>query len=513
MNVNKHITTDNLDVMPPAQAGPWSITPTTPRTTWDVVAARGAVGILAGVVGWWLLPPVAAYAALVIGAAWALKRFVLSDRIGGVEIRTWRNDVRGTDIVGPLGMAAVEHARRALPNVSSYSPSIQQLPAPKVPASADTVEGQVIEAQPELIQVDAWLPWLTDEMSPHLLLIGKTRTGKSTLADIILAFRARRGDAIAILDPHWSTQDKYGNRKWGGIAPMARTVPELRSALRALKAEYEERKRRMALPASDPQFTPEGCFAPLTILIDEVPEVVTELAAIPKAHLDHGIWGETVKIFGSGGAKVNMSVILLSQSPNVEDIGINGKMRENFVTIALANMARPFIDRYASKSTKPQLYLLLGRATREGMLPAELPAAAEYSGECKVLSRDGILSHRATAIDADVWQSPRQLDPPTEYARASVAYSQPSATLRATAPVQVENGSKVAVSPVALRSATSVASFNDAQRDELVRILRRRKNAQGRPFSQDFIRGQLERAGLTIAQQRLVDLCQEVDRA
>ena len=439
MSTNKNITIDNLDTPNPrvAHDGPWSISPHAPRVTWDVVVARGAVGILAGLVGWWLLPPVAAYAALAIGAAWALKRFVLSDRIGGVEIRTWRNDVRGTDIVAPLGLAAIEHARRLGPNMSSYSPTIQQLPAGKaLPASADTVDAPVVEVLPEIVLVDAWLTWLTDEMSPHLLLIGKTRSGKSTLADIILAFRARRGDRIAILDPHWSTQDKYGNKKWGGIAPMARTVAELKAVLRALKAEYDERKRRMALPASDPQFTPEGCFPPLTILIDEVPEVVTELAALPKADRDYGIWGETVKIFGSGGAKVNMSVILLSQSPNVEDVGINGKMRENFTTIALANMARPFIDRYETdKARKPRLFGLMAQATREGMKPAELPAAAEYSGECKVLSRDGILSHRATAIDADVWQPPRQLEQmadraPTEYARASVASARPDPTLR-----------------------------------------------------------------------------------
>ena len=225
----------------------------------------------------------------------------------------------------------------------------------------------------------------------------------------------------------------------GGIAPMARTVAELKAALRALKAEYDERKRRMALPTADPQFTPEGCFPPLTILIDEVPEVVTELAALPKADRDHGIWGETVKIFGSGGAKVNMSVILLSQSPNVEDVGINGKMRENFTTIALANMARPFIDRYeADKTRKPRLFALMASATREGMKPAELPAAAEYSGECKVLSRDGILDHRVTTIAAEVWSAPRQLAEspadqlPVEYTRASVAHGQPRATLRAS---------------------------------------------------------------------------------
>lgn len=442
--MNKNITIDSLDTPNPRadHDGPWSIAPRpTPRLTWDVIVARWGMGMLAAGAAWWVAPEWAhAYvtaAALGLGTLAGAKH-ILTDMIGGVAVRTWRNDVRATDIVAPLGQAAVEHARRPLPNVSSYSPTVQQLPAARnqLLASAETVDGQVVEVLPEIVLVESWLPWLTDEMSPHLLLIGKTRSGKSTLADIILAFRARRGDQVAILDPHWSTQDKYGNRKWGSIAPMARTVAELRAALRLLKAEYDDRKRRMALPASDPQFTPEGCFAPLTILIDEVPEVVTELAAVPKSDRDHGIWGETVKIFGSGGAKVNMSVILLSQSPNVEDVGINGKMRENFTTIALANMARPFIERYeADKTRKPRLFALMAGATREGMKPAELPAAAEYSGECKVLSRDGILDHRVTTIAAEVWQSPRQIEPPVErapveYTRASVASSRPSEALR-----------------------------------------------------------------------------------
>jgi hypothetical protein len=95
--------------------------------------------------------------------------------------------------------------------------------------------------------------------------------------------------------------------------------------------------------------------------------------------------------------------------------------------------------------------------------------------------------------------------------RATVAHSHPSATLHATASVPADFGAKVADPQVALRSATPVAPLSNAQRDELVRILRRRKNAQGKPLSQDFIRDQLTRAGLTIAQSRLIDLCQEVD--
>jgi hypothetical protein len=176
------------------------------------------------------------------------------------------------------------------------------------------------------------------------------------------------------------------------------------------------RKRRMQLPASDPAFTPEMCFEPITILIDEVPEVVSELAG----NKDYkSLWSETVKIFGSGGAKVNMNVLLLSQSPNIEDVGMNAKMRENFTTIALANMAKPFIDNYErDKSRREELAAALVAAGKLGMKPAMLPAAAEYGGDVQVLSRDGILEYRETSINANVWRPSADEDPPeqTEWA-------------------------------------------------------------------------------------------------
>lgn len=287
---------------------------------------------------------------------------------------------------------------KQLQSVNNYSPSVNLSNQGK----GDTAQTQAaLEDGGGLVSPDAWLPWLTDVMYPHLLLIGKTRSGKSTLADIVLKYRAERGDKIAILDPHWSTQDKHGNRKWGGIEPMAVDTTGLAGALKLLKSEYDDRKRRMQLPADDPRFIPEGCFEPLTILIDEVPEVVAELAV---SKLTDKIWGETVKIFGSGGAKVNINVILLSQSPNVEDVGINGKMRENFTAIALGNMARQFIiQSVRDREAQERLLSLLSGGSKAGMSPAQTPAAAEYGGEVQVLSRDGVLQYRSPVIDAEVW--------------------------------------------------------------------------------------------------------------
>lgn len=277
-----------------------------------------------------------------------------------------------------------------------------------VSSSVDVGKEEIAEGEvlPEIVPVEQWLPWLTDKMVPHLLLTGKTRSGKSTLADIILKFRADRGDTIAILDPHWSTQDQHGNRKWGGIRPLAKNIDEIVSSLRAIKAEYDDRKRRMQLPSDHPDFTAEMCFDPITVLIDEVPEIVTELSSDKSLK---GLWNETVKLFGSGGAKVNINVILLSQSPNIEDVGMNGKMRENFCIIALPTLTRTFIEKYElDRQKKETLLSLLSTNSGTKLKPFELPAAAEFGGVIHVLSRDGILNHRVTAINAAVWKPSEQ---------------------------------------------------------------------------------------------------------
>jgi len=149
---NKNITIDSLDTPNPRadHDGPWSLAARpVPRDDWRNIIARWACGTLAAGFAWWVAPEWAQHYVVVAGlglGTLAGAKHILTDMIGGVAVRTWRNDVRATDIVAPLGLAAVEHARRALPNVSSYSPTVQQLPA----ARGQVVEGQVVEASAQL---------------------------------------------------------------------------------------------------------------------------------------------------------------------------------------------------------------------------------------------------------------------------------------------------------------------------------------------------------------------------
>lgn len=421
-----------------------------PRPDWRQTAAVGLVVVVLLLVGW------IGFSIWKLGYCWSVENYDRCQRIAdieptgvfivlilafGVTFAPWTLDAVGAfrlksarairtiatfdrfgdpqrlDMLPPLDeqnnryrLATQLKAHTApyeqLHSVNSLSPSIhyQHSSTGSETASAELEDSGIAPILPE-----SWLEWLTDtESSPQALIIGKTRSGKSTLADIALARRAERGDQIAIIDIHWSTEDRYGNPKWGAISPAAKTVEEAVSVLVALKVEYEDRKRRMQLPASNPDFVREMCFDPITILVDEAPELSTEIEARQR-----GLWDATIKFFGSGGAKVNMFVLLLSQSPNTDDVGLNAAMRENFACFALANTARPFIQRYErNQARRMELYAVLDRLSKPGMKPAELPIVADRNGQVQVLSREGLLVHRLAHIDAQCWLRPSAHEPP-----------------------------------------------------------------------------------------------------
>ena len=496
MNINKHVTTDNLDVAPPPQVGPWSITPHQPRATWDVVAARGVIALLAGLVGWWLLPPVATYAALAIGAAWAIKRFILTDRIGGVEIRTWRNDVRATDIVGPLGMAAIAHAQRALPNVSSYSPSVHQLPA----ARGQVVEAQVVES-PALIApinvgpltLEEWLTQLDEQ--PHAIFAARTKGGKSTMAKLGLRARVERGEAIFVIDPHsngWlDLPGVGGGLNWPEVEAGMLTV------LHTYRARMEEREHHMRETGRE---LPHDHFPRLTVVLDEANESRTMIERLHDKKTNP--WPLFLEIMGSGARKVGISLWLICQSALIKNLGGSVTMRRNFTVFALdhATIIELIEDEEPLKARREAIIAQIGGQP--------FPAAAVFGGQAYLLDRAGIDRQLPPSAADCAWagwdyaaRRPRTMP-------RVAAHATRSATLRTsekTPDSALEGGS-------ATRSAPrSAADLNEAQRDELVRILRRRRDARGRPMAQDAIRQQLERVGLTIAQRRLVDLCQEVD--
>ena len=196
----------------------------------------------------------------------------------------------------------VIRAQHPLAGVTHYSPRYMQSTAEALPAPAPPMP------------VSAWFPTVV-EHDAHLLLLGPTRSGKSTLARAVLAERART-DKVIILDPHGRYND------WGGLPAIGdgRDFDRIEKTIYAIHAEFERR------------FKPgEDMGQPLSVFIDETPALAAE-----RKHLIPYItkWLREA-------AKAKIRVVVLSQGWEVRALGIEGEgsIRENFKTVKLGTFA------------------------------------------------------------------------------------------------------------------------------------------------------------------------------
>lgn len=388
--MNKNITIDNLDTPNPRadHDGPWAMARPAPRVTWDVIAARWAGGLLAAGFAWWLAPEWAhtyvVCAGLGLGTLAGAKH-ILTDMIGGVAVRTWRNDVRGSDVVQPLGMAAIEHARRPLPNVSSYNPTVQQLPAGRIGPAGQVVEGQIVAEAPSVAALppSEWLAWF--DSRPHGLLAAETGGGKSTTAKAVIGSRIEHGEMVFILDPHSS--DWFGLPGIGG----GEDWHAVKVGMQVVIAEYRRRmiERDSYLHERGQELDPKH-FPRLTVLLDEANLACAKLDVVSKRG-EATPWTRFAETLGSGARKVNISILMLAQSPNVEDIGLSGPMRQNFTRIALdATTTRLMTTR---EETDPQRK----REILAALADNAFPATSVQRGRVIVLDRTGLDHYPAPA--------------------------------------------------------------------------------------------------------------------
>ncbi len=431
--MNKNITIDSLDTPNPRadHDGPWSLAARpAPRATWDVIVARWGMGILAAGAAWWVAPEWAhsyvTAAALGLGTL-AGAKCVLTDMIGGVAVRTWRNDVRATDIVAPLGQAAVEHARRPLPNVSSYSPTL----APA--ARGQVVEGQVLEQPAQLapplnvgpLPIDEWLVRLDEQ--PHAIFAARTKGGKSTMAKVGLRARVDRGEDVFVIDPHsngWLELPSVGGGlNWHEVELAMLTVL---GTYRQRMAEREEYMRETG------RELPHDHFPRLTVVFDEANESRTNIEARHKGKANP--WPLFLEVMGSGARKVGISLWLICQSALIKNLGGSSVMRRNFTVFALdhATIAELVEEEELNKARRELIVERLGGAP--------YPAASVFDGQAFLLDRTG-LDRLVPPSAADcAWggwnyaqRQPRNVAP---VAPRSVAHTRTSEVLRASAPAQ-----------------------------------------------------------------------------
>lgn len=252
---------------------------------------------------------------------------------------------------------------------------------------------EAIEDAITLTPDDVWRRWLLK--APHLLIGGKTDAGKTTFQTMLLGEYIENGDQILILDPHWQPGKWYGLPATSGIPAVLSLLPDLLTELTSRLDQYAAGK-----------LTEE--FDRLTILIDEVPAIVSEcieLTASGNPKITDQRWPRFARNLGSEARKVGVRVILGSQSTFTKDILINPQMRDNYTRIGLGNLARTLLAGETDTKRKQALYDLLRGQSH--------PAAIEHRNEYYVLDTSNVvaLAERHMRPMARVWGSTASVRP------------------------------------------------------------------------------------------------------
>lgn len=268
-------------------------------------------------------------------------------------------DVGWLLLAGLLGMAALAYGIVWLPDfrVAFFEPILRRIPrtstTPTAPPSMPS-QGHTSHVAPHA----QWWPAVVNE-AHHLLLVGSTQSGKTTTACALLCARAQR-DHILVIDPHaklspWQCDAVGTGRDWDGID----------AALVALETEMSRR------------YAPsEAIGEPLTIFIDEWPAIAANCRNAKRVFL----------ALAQEGAKVRMRLVVLTQQPTVEALGIPGQgdARNNFSRLLLGSFATKLAE------------AAIGRWA----------AVLDHQGQVQAVDRGRLPGLVQTASNCQVWQPP-----------------------------------------------------------------------------------------------------------
>lgn len=162
-----------------------------------------------------------------------------------------------------------------------------------------------------------WIRLLV-ERSIHLLLIGGTGEGKTSLAKLLLVLRINIGHRVIVIDPD-AARDTWGDLEVIGAGDDFESIDMMFLSL------LEEQRLRGEKRSKGTE--EESLFQPLTIVVDEVPSLQIHCST----------WKAFFEQVGSRGRKREMYLILLTQSNRVGSLGIEGRgdLRENFTKVHL----------------------------------------------------------------------------------------------------------------------------------------------------------------------------------
>ncbi|MCA6534938.1 MAG: hypothetical protein IM597_12420 [Pseudanabaena sp. M176S2SP2A07QC] len=187
---------------------------------------------------------------------------------------------------------------------------------------------------------------------PHCMLLGSTGNGKSTLAKYLAA----NCNAFTIaIDPHaapndWGEIPVFGaGRRYGEIAEI------MQATLQLMQVRYDARDKGVTQ------------FEPIVIITDEFPAIIASNEAGEVA-------SNWMKLISREARKVAIRLVVLTQSPEVQAIGLKGEgsVRDNFCFIRLGEFALDHAKSLKDDGVK-QFIESAPRPAMLGNLPVSIP--------------------------------------------------------------------------------------------------------------------------------------------
>ena len=288
---------------------------------------------------------------------------------------------------------------------------------------------------------------------PHCMLLGSTGDGKSTLAKHLAANCTAY---TIVIDPH-AAPDDWGNlpvfgagRKYGEIAKIMGVTLEL------LQVRYDARDQGVKQ------------FEPIIIICDEYPAIVASSEAGKVA----SSW---MKLISREARKVSIRLVVLTQSPEVKAIGLEGEgsVRDNFCFIRLGEFA---LD-HAKSLKDEQIKSAIENAARPAML-GNLPCAIPQLSDRQAMpvlpmpqDYQLLIADNAIAPDYEPIDSPRDKQSastaPALTTSAPHATNQQSASLSAPLTAIVDYAKRKDEYVSARQIQSGIAMFKQSKADEI----------------------------------------------